>query len=259
MRYFLFELRRAVISKNFIVGISLICITLFISAHQSWYSIAGFGGFSFFLYTFSLGELALLPIAAPLIVPITFADSYLKDKEHNMIYAIMTRSSLKKYYITRILVNGIASALTMFIPLFLLLLINLFLFDVSAGESFGILHGAWSFVFDKNQFLYSIIIILNSTLFAFIYGNVGLVATLFVNNKLFGIVAPFTLYILPSFILPFFNLTQFEAITTFDLSANSSANLMTVYGQLFLIFIVIFFLGMNKIKRELVTYGSKTH
>ncbi|MGT2744465.1 ABC transporter permease [Streptococcus phocae subsp. phocae] len=256
MNYFLAELKRAVLSKNVIISIFLILVSLILGMISSWLSITEFAGPSFFLYSFSLGPSAILPVVAPLIVALPFSNSYLQDKENNMIYGMLTRTTITKYYLVKIFVNGLVSSLTMILPLILFLIINYVVFPFDKGTYFGELRGAWSFMFKKDPLIYIITTIINSGFFAFIYANLGFVSTLFIRSKLISIVMPFIFYILPSFVFPFLGLDKFEPVTTFDLTANTASTILTVYGQMVLILLVIFIVGFVKLSKELITDDS---
>ncbi|WP_238386388.1 ABC transporter permease [Streptococcus sp. S784/96/1] len=189
-----------------------------------------------------------------MIVALPFSNAYLQDKENNMIYGMLTRTTLKRYYLTKFLVNSLVSTLVGILPLALFLTANEVLFPVEQGSYFGEIGGAWSVIFKKSPLLYSVITIINSGFFATIYANLGLVSTFFIRHKLVSIVMPFMIYILPSFVFPFVGLDQFEPVTTFDLTANTSATAVLVYSQMVVFFLVIAVLGYVRLKKEVITY-----
>lgn len=256
MNYFFAEFKRAIQSKNFLIANFLILGSLIVGMISSWSSIRAFKGISFFLYSFSLGTGAILPVVVPLIVCLPFSNSYLQEIENNMIYGIVTRISIKKYYYIKCLTLSLVAALTIIIPLLFFLLTNALIFQFEKGVYFGEIGGAWSSVFKENQLAYVMILIANSAIFAATYANVGFVATFFSHHKLASIVIPFILYLLPSFIFPFIGFDKFEPVTTFDLTSNTSSTIFTVYSQLIIIILLGFSLGYLKLKKELVTYGS---
>ncbi|WP_446452687.1 ABC transporter permease [Tuanshanicoccus yangjingiae] len=215
----------------------------------SWQSIVEFRGSSFFLYSFSLGQGAVLPVVVPLIIALPFSNSYLQDIENNMILGILTRTTINKYYMVKILVNSLASWLSIIVPLSIFLIINLVLFPLDKAAYFGEIGGAWSFLFKQNALIYIFITILNSGLFAIVYSNLGFVSTLFVHHKLVSIVMPFIFYILPSFVFPFLELDKFEPVTTFDLTANTTSTSAIVYSQMILILLIVLVVGYVKIKQ----------
>ena len=256
MNYFYHELKRAIFSTNFLLGNLLLLGSYIVGMTSSWSSITTFKGISFFLYSFSLGSGAILPVVTPLIISLPFSHSYLQDRDNNMIYGILTRTSLRRYFIIKILVTGLTASLTILLPLLLFLVINCIFFPLGQGISFGHIGGAWSSIFLNNQFLYIIILIIHASIFSFIYANVGLITSFFIHNKLVPILAPFSFYILPSFVFHFFNLDRFEPVTTFDLTANTASNAATVYGQLIIILCTLLIVGSIQLKKELILYDS---
>lgn len=256
MNYFYSEFKRAIFSKNSIITILLVLVSLLTGMISSWSSIISFKGIAFFLYSFSLGIGAILPVVVPLIVVLPFSNAYLQDTEDNMIYAILTRTTIKKYYFVKLLVNSIVSALTIFIPLLLFLMLNLLLFPLDKGGYFGELSGVWSFLFQKNPLLYVGVTIINCSLFAIVYANLGFVATLFVRHKLSSLIFPFIFYTLPSFVFPLIGLDRIEPVTTFDLTANTASTMLTVYAQLFLVLGVTVMVGFFRLKKEVILDGS---
>ncbi|MFA9494201.1 ABC transporter permease [Streptococcus sp. E17BB] len=254
--YFSAELKRAVLSQKNLIAMLLVLVSLFIGMMSSWDSIAEFKGVSLFLYAFSLGSGAILPVVAPLIVGLPFSNAYLEDRENHMIYGILTRTTLKTYYIVKIASNSLASALSIMLPLTLFLLTNRIMLPFEKGLYFGEIGGAWSSVFRQHQMLYAILTVINSGIFAAVYANLGLVSTFFIRNKLASAVIPFGLYLLPSFVFPFIRLDRFEPVTTFDLTANTTANVLSVYGQLLLILSVTLVVGFFRLKKEVIIDDS---
>ncbi len=104
-------------SKNTVIAFCLILSSLVIGMVSSWTSIQAFKGISFFLYSFSLSQGAILPVIILMIVALPFSNAYLQDKENNMIYGMLTRTTLKRYYLTKFLVNSLVSTLVGILPL----------------------------------------------------------------------------------------------------------------------------------------------
>ncbi|MGT2732547.1 ABC transporter permease [Streptococcus ruminantium] len=255
MSYFLAELRRGLKSRLFLISCSLTFIALIVGVVNGWSSIQGIGGLSFFLYAFSLGGGAILPILIPILVSFPFSHSYIEDTEHNMIYAVLSRTTVKNYFFTKFFAIGCVASLSLFLPLLLLLVINQFLFPIGAPIYLGDIKGAWSFIFQENQLWYVMITIIHSTFFAFIYANLSFVSTIYLPNKVTALVAPFLVYYLPSFVFPFVGLDVLEPVNTFDLTANSASNELFVYGQLGCILFLTVVLGIYKIQKELILDG----
>lgn len=172
---FLAELKRAVLSQKNLIAMLLVLVSLFIGMMSSWDSIAEFKGVSLFLYAFSLGTGAILPVVAPLIVGLPSSNVYLEDRENHMIYGILTRTTLKTYYLVKIASNSLASALSIVCPLTLFLLTNRIMLPFEKGLYFGEIGGAWSSVFRQQQMLYAILTVINSGIFATVCANLGLV------------------------------------------------------------------------------------
>jgi hypothetical protein len=166
-----------------------------------------------------------------------------------MTTAIFVRESKEDYFFKKFISVGLSGFLSLFFPLTLLLIINLLIFPDYSNAYVGVIGGAFSSIFSKNQLLYAVVIIVNSSIFGFIYANIGLVSSFYFKNRYICVFFPLIVYFLPSFIFPFMGFDKYEPVTTFDLTSNTATNGYLVSLQLAFLFISTFFVGYKKIAK----------
>lgn len=249
MFYLILEIKRALKGNLFYISLVLNAVCLLIGIWEMKLTISVDKGYAFFYSGIILGGFTMITLLAPAIAALPFSGSFLQDTEHHFIRGVFNRTKCLNYYWRKIISTGISGALALTLPLVGLLLINLLFFG-NHHPNIGSLVGPFSeFYKQKQDLVYILFIILNSGLFGFIYANLGLVATLFIPKPYVAIGIPLIVYMVPSFFFTYFGLDRFEPVTTFYLSANASENYLTVYGQLFLLEVVILVVGYLKIKR----------
>ncbi|EPH99919.1 hypothetical protein D920_01100 [Enterococcus faecalis 13-SD-W-01] len=207
-------------------------------------------GLTIFFSGFSLSTSSILPLLAPLLAALPMADAYINDSQNNMTTAIFTRQTKKKYFMNKFVSVGFSGFLALFIPLSLLLAVNLMIYPDFSGAYVGTIGGAFSEVYEKNQLLYAMILIFNSSIFGFIYANVGLVSSFFFKNKYICVFFPLLVYFVPSFVFPFLGLDRYEPVTTFDITSNTSTTVFLITVQLFVLASATFLMGYQKITKR---------
>lgn len=250
MKYILYCLKLNLKSKLFFYSIVLSFLAIFIGLLGNRYLILSSFGLSLFYQGYNLSPTSVLPILVPFIAVLGAGDSFLIDSENNMVTAILSRTSRLKYYFSKIFVVGSIGAISIALPLLIMLLLsmmisphglNVYMAEFSkTGMTFG------SF-YQKSELNFAFFVIFNSAIFGFIYANIGLIASLFVTNKYIVIFMPFLVYILPSFVFDFLGLGRFSTMSTFDLTANTLTTPLNVGINFSVIIIVIIVVGYFKI------------
>lgn len=253
MKYFKNELLRILKSKAFIFPI-ILSLCMFVGSFLvTKDDIISYGGYSLFYSTMFMGYLPLLPSFAPLLAALPASNSFIQDKQHHFLWGIFNRTTSQQYWIVKFFSVGLAGALALILPLTIWLIINLIFFgNVHPVDSAGLaLSGPfWNLIVTKQDFWYCLINILHCGLFGFIYANIGLLASLFIQKSYAAIGLPFIIYTLPSFIFPYLGLDVLEPVDTFLLNGNGNSTYGTVYGELSLVLIIIVILYIWRTRRS---------
>jgi hypothetical protein len=250
MKYIGYELKLMLKSKLFAFSVllSILCMVIGITGNRLMIEMEQ--GLTIFFSGFSLSTSSILPLLAPLLAALPMADSYINDSQNNMTTAIFTRQTKKKYFMNKFISVGCSGFFALLVPLSLLLAANFMIYPNFSGAYMGAIGGAFSEIYEQNQLLYAIILILNSSIFGFIYANVGLVSSFFFKNKYICVFFPLLVYFIPSFIFPFFGLDRYEPVTTFDLTSNTTTTIFIVITQLFVLAGMTFIIGYKKITQR---------
>jgi hypothetical protein len=145
------------------------------------------------LILFYIAFTDFLPLMAPVIVTLPFAASFIEDKEKFFLRNVLIRESRLYYFIQKYITTGLLGGLAVALPLFLLLVLNLVIYPKGSVNFFSAV-GPFSAVFKYSQLAYAVILIINSYIFGFIYANIGLTISFFIQNKVAAIISPFLLY-----------------------------------------------------------------
>ncbi|WP_125605081.1 hypothetical protein [Lapidilactobacillus bayanensis] len=232
MRYFSRELVRGFKSLNFWIA-CLLCLAFFMFSF--WYNrftIENAHGYYLFYSVLFFGAVALLPVFAPIIAALPFSQSYLQDKDHHFLWGVMNRMTPQQYWRTKMLVTGILGALVLMLPLFLWLLINLVFLKNNKVPDLMTVAGPFSSLYNTRPLLFCLLLIGHSGLFGFIYADLALVVSLYIEKTYAVIAIPFLAYLLPSFVFPYLGLSRFEPTMTFIINLDPGSTYLTVYGGL---------------------------
>jgi len=189
----------------------------------------------------------ILVIMAPIIVTLPFAASFIDDEEKHFLRNVLIRESRINYFVKKYLITGILGSLAISLPLLMLLLINIIFFPKGSIQHIApSMSGAFNEVYQNSQLAYALLTIVNSTIFGFIYANIGLAISFFIKNKVAAIVGPFLFYILPSFFFIYLNLTPLEPSFTFNFSGQRDIKFSIIALELLLLLIISVIAGYLK-------------
>lgn len=250
MNYILYELKLMFKSKLFLFSFALSILSIVAGIMGNKLMIEMEKGLTIFFSGFSLSTSSILPILAPLLAALPMSDSYINDSKNNMTNAIFSRETKGKYFKKKFISVGLSGFISLFLPLTILLIINIIIHPNFSKAYMGFIGGAFSDIYTYNQLLYAVLIILNSGIFGFVYANIGLVSSFYLKNRYACVFFPLIIYFSPSFLFPLLGLDKYEPITTFDITSNTATNGFLVYAQLLLLLIITFALGYKKINKK---------
>lgn len=239
------DLKRAICSKNFLAA-TLICFISFIVGIYPFLRFTFKGSIYLFLRAHSQGTSSILCLIAPLIVSIPFSNSYCIDTQSKLINYIYLRIGRKKYFISRVISNGLAGGFSIALPLSLLFVILSLIFGIKPVYM-GDVRGAFGDVYNSSQFRYVLILIVLAFIFGIVYSTLGLAISTFINNKYLAIIFPFFVYFIPGLLFGSFGIAYLEPSTTFDPSVNIYATKFTIIIEQAFIFatsVIVTYIGM---------------
>lgn len=141
-------------------------------------------------------------VLMPLIVVIPFADSYYTDRENNTIYAILSKSTLKQYYYSKLICVFVSGVIIILIPLMINYLLNFAVFPREStveylngfGQIQNQLYTAYPdeflpiffyHLFCTNQYLYELVYLLISSAFGGLFAVIAFqISFVYKGNKL---------------------------------------------------------------------------
>ncbi len=86
-----------------------------------------------FLGRYGSNDIAvLLPFLLPLLFVLPFADSYLTDRRHYILPAILSRASAKQYYFSKLFCVALSAGAVVFLPFLLNFLLGLIAFPMTS-------------------------------------------------------------------------------------------------------------------------------
>ncbi|WP_286135809.1 hypothetical protein [Philodulcilactobacillus myokoensis] len=159
--------------------------------------------------------------------------------------------SIKKYFITRTLSTGFLGGLILSFLLLLLLLISLHFGKLPKSILNNMISGAFSSIYPNHKILYSIIFIINSFIFGFVFSILGMVTTLFWNNKYAPTIVTLIVYLFSEPLLSIINLGSLGFTNLFLYSENNLTTPLKINLEFFTILVLSIIVGYLKMKRLL--------
>lgn len=230
-------------SKYFLITIMIAFLAIIISLKANPIAVSLYKGLTLFLVGFgAYSPNPMLILIAPLLVSLPVYRNFIDEKNGNMLAAVLTRTSKKKYYLSKVISNGVTGSLSIGIPLILLLVINFLIFpDLKPlNQPF---QGTFSNIYESNQFLYIVILIINSMIFGFIYSNISFLIALLTKNLYMSLLLPFALYTVPNLFFVILGLYTYTPSNILVLNWAIDSNIITHAAQLIVLMIVTLFGG----------------
>lgn len=177
-------------------------------------------------------------LVMPLICCMPFSISYIKDKQSGFSKYIIIRSSYKKYVISRIITTFVSGFLAIFITSSIWFLIITL---VDSGEIFRSIFYKNVFLAELSNSNFNLFFIIYSIICSFmggVYAIMALAVSSVVDNKLLGLVSPFILYYLGTYIISSVVSNEFSPTFVNAFYCYEGTNGIYIMIQLLTLFIV---------------------
>lgn len=195
--YFINELKRKVISHEFIISIVLFIIVGCINAYFNIYSVhkIGVGGLTLFAHSTILGY-SLFSYIAPIIAALPVCSKFIDSIAHGYVYQEFIRVTKRQYFFAQITTSMITGAFVFLVAGILYLLICLL---IDPAYSIRILPmryiSAYSMIYAKSLLGYCAIIIANSMAFGISYALLALGISCNFRNKVIVLIVITVFYV----------------------------------------------------------------
>jgi hypothetical protein len=251
------ELTRAFISRNFLIALILGLILLGIgihdyypgyftdyAAHQEAIAAGQFdpyiaNTFDFFLWA---RRNFILTYTVPLIVVLPFAASFTSERTSKYLQLIVSRSGRSRYIVSKFVANALAGGMVLALSA---IVIYAFL-SLILPEGLPVPHpqarippqNPFDELYRQDTALFVWTRIGISFIFGLTYASLGMLASLFTENRFIALAAPFIFYIGLTFIMTLLNLVRWMPAAAYNPQLAASSSALTVFGQLGLYFVL---------------------
>ncbi|MDH7579153.1 MAG: hypothetical protein QHH75_15380 [Bacillota bacterium] len=185
------EIKRAIVSIPFLIGL-LVCTMAGLTGVI--YDLPyGEGSGANYLFRCFHSLISILPLLAPVIATIPFANSYASERNSGFSKFIMQRLPVSSYKAAKLISNALAGGLVLAIPLtgaFLWFTIKYPIVPKPYTIS-----GAFGELFTTNPIAYMWILIGLSFLFGATFATIGLAFSVLFSNQFFANILPLVVYI----------------------------------------------------------------
>lgn len=238
--YIKYQLKLILKSKLWFLSLLVSASAMALSLKTNWINIEIHPDTQFFFIGAGIVGIGTFAMLAPIIIALPIFRLYIQDRKNNMLSATLIRTNRKDYFIANSIISSIIGGLAICLPLLILLIITIFIYGTGATE-LGYTDSPFRYFIHHYQFLFIIIIILNSFLFGVVYANISLMFAFVFKNTYLSLIGPFFVYIFPNLFLPFMNAERFSPAYTYMLTFGGS--IYRILGQLFLLLIISISIG----------------
>lgn len=237
-KIFKLELKRAMLNKNMlislIIGLILSLAGIFVfkygnyanpDAYGAWLSAIG-GGTGIYIMFF------------PLLASLPYGHSYSVEKYNNLTPYIFTRIDKNKYLNSKLLANGIAGGLVIFIHCLITFIVSLILMYNLPLDTETNLNDPISRIHNSNPTMYISFYILWMFLQGFVYSTLSFSCSLIFEKKFIALVIPFLYFHIANFgfaILGFSLLTPPTSVAPYNMD---QADILSMIFQPILLLII---------------------
>ncbi len=252
------ELTRAFISRNFLIALTLGVILLGIgiddyypgyftdySSHLEAIEAGRFdpyiaNTFDFFLWA---RRNFILTYTVPLIVVLPFAASFTSERTSKYLQLIVSRGGRNRYIFSKFIANALAGGTVLalsavIIYAFLSLILPEGLPAPYPGTTGIPPQNPFDELYRQDTALFVWTRIGISFIFGVTYASIGMLASLFTENRFVALAAPFVFYIGLTFIMTLLNLVRWMPAAAYNPRLAVSSSALTVFGQLGLYFVL---------------------
>ncbi|GAT90032.1 hypothetical protein [Apilactobacillus kunkeei] len=202
-----------------------------------------------FLFLNGVSGVGVLSLTVIFVIMLPSSLSIYNDLKDNNIRNVLVRMNLKKYYFTKVLAVGLFTAIFFALLLAVLLIIALLYKDMPKNIPNNFVVGAFKSFYPQHKILYSILFIMNGFVFSFVFSILGMVTTIFWQNKYSAALIGSLLYLFTEPIFGIFQLERLGFSSLFEYQSNFLTNAHEMYIEFLLILIVSISLGYIKLKK----------
>lgn len=263
------ELKRAFKRKTFLISllvVTLLCIVDNVVSNYNWI-IMPYNSYPYFFEDYiKLGIVTsyqcftffhFTPLASilftlmPILVAISYSDSYLEDLNSGFLKNILARCSKRKYLQSKFLANFIISGITVSIPLLINLLILITTQSSIKPEKMStttLLNGSLNLdMYLNHPMLYTLMWIFIFFIFAGVISSIALSFSIVIRNKFIVLIAPFITVQAIGILFSFIGLNDYSVLRFLYLysEANPIAMMVTFIVMLAATFLSFYFGGKS--------------
>lgn len=253
--YFMLEIKRALLSRPFLIGIVLVVagMTAWIIPNFRFYpdlDVMGMTGAQFWFIWLHEGYAALF---SPVIATIPFAQSYALERNSGFSRFVLQRLSASRYLLVKLTSNALAGGLVLALPSLLALLWVTTTFPMIPSPSIELAPS--HFFWDLNPptpIIYMGLQVITAFLFGATTATLGLAASVLFRNSFYANVIPFVLYSIFAFLSAFSGLIFLDPFVMSDPSINIYATTTSFATQYLVVWFVSLFVCIRffRLKEE---------
>lgn len=240
--YFLLEIKRALISQSFLVGIALTVIGMVLwilpkfENYPDMFEMGRTGSLYWFIWLHG-GYTALF---SPVLATIPFARSYAQDRNSGFSRFVLQRLSTFRYSVIRLVSNALAGGLVLALPSAGAMLWVTAMFPMIPRIELAQSHFFWN-LSPPSPIVYMGLQITTAFMFGATTATLGLAASVLFRNSFYANVIPFFLYTLFAVIAAYSRLVYLSPFVMWDPSINTHATTTSFTVQYFVVWLVILF------------------
>jgi len=240
--YFLLEIKRALISQSFLVGIALTVIGMVLwilpkfENYPDMFEMGRTGSLYWFVWLHE-GYVALF---SPVLATIPFARSYAQDRNSGFSRFVLQRLSTFRYSVIRLVSNALAGGLVLALPSAGAMLWVTAMFPMTPRIELAPSHFFW----DLNPpapFVYMGLQVVTAFMFGATTSTLGLAASVLFRNSFYANVVPFALYSVFAFLFAFAGLHGLYPFVMWNPGINTNATTISFTAQYLVVWVVSLF------------------
>lgn len=243
------EFKRAFISRNNLIANLIVIFSLLVAYYDDSKILPPqIDAIDLFIRCRTSTPLSFLPLLAPLVACIPFANSYVLDKESGLLKYIYIKIKPKQFLLIRLIVNALVSGLVFVIAQSIMLIFLVIIYGVNSNPTCEVV-GAFSSFYYSSKITYALIIIATSFIFGMVFSTLSLGISTLVNNKYLILLLPFIYVIITGTIFETIglnNIINLNAVMLFHIGYEkyvTGINVLVYDGVLFLIGIILLYYG----------------
>lgn len=251
MTFLAANLKRAILSKRMLLSIILVILCIVVGNIIAFNGIYKLEGLSIFFAGSAVRGFSPISLLAVVICTLPSSTQVIDDVLNKSLRLQLNRLTSFKYITIMIVHSMIIGFLILFIPYFILLILNLLIApykELYIGEYSGV----FKYFFDTNQLIYSLMTVLWYGVWGSVFSVFGLASSLITKKKIFGTLLPMMYMLGGGIFFAIFNMSYLEPVGTISFGYQKDLTFMLIFFHIGLLFIIsimtIYFLFQTKIE-----------